>query len=54
MVASGKQRTLGAGSGRMPTHFLEGVEAAGAPIIERDISARLEEVVIKKAEKMGC
>ena len=51
----GKWRTLGRRRGQMPAyHFLDGVEAEGAPIIERDIGARLEESVLKRARKMGC
>ena len=52
---NGKWRTLGRRRGQMPAyHFLDGVEAEGAPIIERDICARLEESVLKRARKMGC
>ena len=37
-TADGKWRTLGRRRGQMPAyHFLDGVEAQGAPIVERDI-----------------
>ena len=37
-TADGKWRTLGRRRGQMPAyHFLDGVEAKGAPIVERDI-----------------
>lgn len=53
-LGDGKWRTLGRRRGQMPAyHFLDGVEAEGAPIIERDIGARLEETVLKRAKKMG-
>ena len=34
-------------------HFLDGVESDGGQIIEREISSRLEEAVMKRAEKLG-
>ena len=53
-LGDGKWRTLGRRRGQMPAyHFLDGVEEAGAPIIERDIGTRLEEAVMKRARKMG-
>ena len=53
-TGDGKWRTLGRRRGQMPAyHFFDGVEAQGAPIIERDIGARLEEAVLKRARKMG-
>lgn len=53
-LGDGKWRTLGRRRGQMPAfHFLDGVEAEGAPIIERDIGARLEETVLKRAKKVG-
>ncbi len=53
-MADGKWRTLGRRRGQMPAyHFLDGVEGSGAPIIEREIGARLEEQVLKRAEKAG-
>ena len=53
-TGDGEWRTLGRRRGQMPAyHFLNGVEAGGAPIIERDIGARLEEAVLKRAAKMG-
>ena len=53
-LGNGKWRTLGRRRGQMPAyHFLDGVESDGGQIIEREISPRLEEAVMKRAEKMG-
>lgn len=53
-LGDGKWRTLGRRRGQMPAyHFLDGVESDGGQIIEREISPRLEEAVMKRAEKLG-
>lgn len=53
-LGDGKWRTLGRRRGQMPAyHFLDGVEAQGAPIIEKDMGTSLEEAVMKRARKMG-
>ncbi len=53
-LGDGKWRTLGKDRGKMPAyHFLDGVESEGAPIIEREISSRLEEAVMKRAGGQG-